>query len=82
MAKVYEAMKRAEEERKRKLGAEASVPTPVHWDEAASDVADDPSLWRMVGRNNMECVAASTHPTTIRRTSQQPRANSQLNRHS
>jgi len=45
MAKVYDAMKRAEEERKRKMGdvgADAAAPSALPWDEAPSDARDEP----------------------------------------
>ncbi|MEE3332259.1 MAG: CpsD/CapB family tyrosine-protein kinase [Myxococcota bacterium] len=46
MAKVYDAMRRAEEERKRKIGGDVGVetaaPSALPWDEAPSDAGDEP----------------------------------------
>ncbi|MCA9511589.1 MAG: CpsD/CapB family tyrosine-protein kinase [Myxococcota bacterium] len=72
MAKVYEAMKRAEEERKRKLGADASAPAPVHWDDAASDVLDEPQprasfFQRWFRRNPTNAVIDTANDVNKRR---------------
>ena len=53
MAKVYEAMRRAEEERKRRAGAEPSPVAPVEWEPLVQTVTPSKSsLWkRMFGRS-------------------------------
>ena len=53
MAKVYEAMRRAEEERKRRAGSEPSPVAPVEWEPLVQTVTPSKSsLWkRMFGRS-------------------------------
>ena len=70
MAKVYEALRRAEEERRRR-GAEAPLPVArVEWEPVAQTVVpqDKPSLWkRLFRRDNGRATSAATDEINKRR---------------
>jgi len=74
MAKVYEAMKRAEEERKRKLGAEAPAVPPVHWEDDPQALSGDSSvrpsrLRRWFSRSGTNAVIDTANDLNKRRIS-------------
>ena len=60
MAKVYEALRRAEEERKRRSSAEPNSVARVEWEPVAQTVAPQrDSLWRRLWRRGQSQVASA-----------------------